>query len=361
MLGIAAFVVAQSQQPDFVVPLQRAPILAIRANVGGQDRLFGVDTGSFDFIIKPQASPTISLPFLSSTPLTPKVQMFPSPAAGIIGLNLLKDKAIGIDSNAGAFSIWSKGNLSQDQLTYWFSHAPTMTGQAGWTDASTTSYAVVDLQDAGDGHFFVNGTMNGTPVKFGLDTDSAISAIDGSVVPTTGFLELTESNFQGLQHGWNVHIGIADTVAFGTESVIQVPIIETPKNSLTPAQGLFGFDQLENRKTIIDFPAHKMYLGSIVSAPAGQDALIGYGIHLAPYIGGHQYIGVIPDSVAAKAGLHSGDELIQVGGQPLGTENLGTTGSALPVDYTKSGLPKNLTLMVKSADGKSNTYSLTLP
>jgi hypothetical protein len=367
MFGIAAFILAQSQQPDFVQAIQRAPILAIHANLDGKDQIFGIDTGSFDFIFKPTAgsdatakTAQINLGFLSPTAVEAKLANFPAPASGIIGLNYLHEKAMGIDAQSQTMSFWNKGNLTPDQITFFFSHSPDPATRT-WSSSTAISYSVVELEDAGDGHFVVDATVNGAPAKFGLDTDSAISAIDGSVLGSTGFLSLKESNFGGLQQNWPVRVGIIDSLSFGTQDLRALPIAAAPNGSLKPALGLLGFDLLENRRTLIDFPAHKLYLGDPTSTPTGRETLLPYGIRLAPFIGGKQWIGVVPDSIAAKAGLHSGDELISVDGQPVAAQNAPKTGSSLPFDYKKSGLPKSLRLIAQSTSTKPVNYVLTLP
>ena len=364
MLGIVALLLTQSGQPDFVQPLLPAPILAIRADLNGKDSVLGIDTGSFDFILKPPANATdktaqVTLNFLSPNPVEAKYAQFPSPAEGIIGLNYLHDKAIGIDAPDGAMSFWNKGNLTTDQVTFWFTHSPDAAGKS-WAETPTVTYSIVDLEDAGDGHFLVDGKLNGSPAKFGLDTDAAISGIDASVVKE-GFLDLEQANFGGIKQNWPVHIGIVDDLSFGTQDLKSLPMIEAPNGSLAPAQGLLGYDLLENRRALIDFPAHKLYLGDPAATPRGREALLALGIRLAPFVGGHQYIGVIPDSVAAKAGLHSGDEIVSVDGQPVGAENAAKTGSSLPFDYAKSGLPKSIKIVAKSSKGQPKTYSLALP
>ena len=367
MLAIAAFLVAQTQTPDFVQPFPPAPFLAVRAELNGSDTVFGVDTGSFDLIVKPHlASPSarttqINLGFLSASPIEAKVASIPSTAAGIIGLNYLHEKAIGVDAPDGAASFWNRGNLTTDQVTFWFSHSPDMTSSGKWQATDPVRYAEVNLEDAGDGHFLVDASLNGTPVKFGLDTDAAVSAIDGSAVTDKGFLPLTEAHFGGIGQKWPLHIGIVDSLSFGTENIQSLPVAETPNGSLAPAQGLLGFDFFEDRRVLIDFPAHKLYVGSVASTPVGGEALIAYGIHLAPFAAGRQFIGVVPDSVASRAGLHSGDELLTVDGQPVDPSHLLVTGTTLPFDYSKSGVPKAIKLSVKSSDGKTTAHSLSLP
>ena len=367
MLGIAAAIIAQATvQPDFVVPIEPGQILAIHAPLGGKDAIFAIDTGSFDLLVKPSAAGTndkttqINLDFLSASPVEAKVEGFPFPSQGIIGLNDLHQKAMGIDATDGALSFWNAGNLSSDQVNYWFSHTADFANKGSWSSVTLIPYNQVNLEDSGDGRFFVDGMINGTPAKFGIDTDDAISAVDGSAIGTTGFLSLADSVFGGIRHPWQVHVGIVDSITFASDEMKQMPMVETPNGSLSTAQGLLGYDFFMDRRVILDFPAHKLYFSDPPAVTRGREALLAYGIRLVPFVKGHQFIAVVPDSIAAKAGMHSGDEVVSVGGQPVSAENAAKTGSSLPFDYSKSGLPKSLSIVAKTANSQSTTYSLNL-
>jgi hypothetical protein len=362
MLTIAAFAFLHaSTQPDFVQPIQRAPILMVHADLGGHDVLLGIDTGSFDFILKPGAGENPTLKFLSPDPLTTKTANFPSPADGIVGLNYLHDKAIGIDVHNGAMSVWTGGNLTPDQINFWFSHNPgPSAGIDSWTSVAALPYTTVDLQGgSGDGHFLVGGTIGTSPVQLGLDTGAALSGLDESVAPTNSFVPLFQTSFGGLQQNWPVHVGILDSLSLGGQEIQAHAFAAAPKGSLGPAQGLLGFDMFENRRAIIDLAAHKLYLGALDPTPIGIEALEPIGINLAPFVGGKQFIGVIPDSSAAKAGLKSGDELMSIDDQPVAAANARETGSSLPIDYSKSGIPKTLKIVAQSPTGETKTVTVT--
>ena len=368
MLSLAAAFLLQTAGPDFVQPIVSAPVLIIQASLGGHNALLGIDTGSEDLLIKPiqgsqQGETQVTLNFLSPDPLTAKVQSFPSPANAIVGLKYLQTKAIGVDAHDGAFSVWNAGTLTQDKVDFYFSHAPgaDASGKLGWQPTSADTFQTLTLENVeGDNHYFVEGAVNGTPVRFGLDTDSATSAIDQSAMPATGFTPVFQGKFGGLKGDWPVQIGFVDILGFGPENLQAFPISEVPPGSLKPAQGLIGFDALQNRRVIIDFPAHKLYLGAPNPTPAGPDALVPLGIRLAPFVDNKQYIGVLPRSVAAKAGLESGDELLAVNGKPISATNFPTTHSSLADDYSKIGLPKSLTVVAKSKAGVSKTVDLKM-
>jgi hypothetical protein len=360
----AALLLRQALQPNFVQPIESAPVLMIHADMNGHDALLGVDTGSYNLIVKPTApkggddaaASKVTLKFLSPDPLDAHVTSFPTPADAVVGLQYLKDKAIGIDARKGALSVWNAGNLSQDQVNFWFSHAP---AQGTWTSTPADAYQTVELETVeGDPHYFVEGSVNGTALKLGLDTDAATSAIEENLIQPAGFVPFYEGQFGGLKGGWPVHIGFVDALSFGGQDLKAYPLSEVAAGTLKPAQGIIGFDALMNRRALIDFPAHKLYLGSLNPSPAGSDALVPLGIRLAPFVGGKQFIGVIPSSPAAQAGLHSGDELISLDDKPVGILNLPLTHSSLAVDYAKAGLPKSLKVVVKSKDGTTSTREI---
>ncbi len=365
MLSLAAAFFLQSAGPDFVQPIVSAPVLMIQADLGGHNAILGIDTGTEDLLIKPtqdgQTEAQINLNFLSPDALTAKVQNFPSPANALVGLRNLQTKAIGIDARNGAFSVWNAGNISQDKIDFYFSHEPSAdaTGKPVWQTTAADTYQTLALETVeGDNHYFLEGAVNGTPVKFGLDTDSATSAIDASAMPTTGFTPVFKGQFGGLKGDWPVQIGFVDTLNLGTENLKAFPISEVPPGSLKPAQGLIGFDALQNRRVLIDFPAHKLYLGPPSPTPGGPDALVPLGIRLAPFVGNKQYIGVIPGSAAAKAGLESGDELVKVNEKPISVNNFPATHSSIADDFSKVGLPKSLSVVSKSKAGVTKSVEL---
>ena len=350
MLGIAALVFAQAQGPDFVLPIDRGPIFAVRANIEGADQTFGIDTGSFKFLLKPNTADQlgkkadVQIPFLSPDPSEATLTNFPSHVRGVIGLDHFREKAIGIDSQTGQAAFWNQGQLSESQVVNWFGQKP----------------EVVDLQDAGDGHYAIDATINGQMIKLGLDTDCSISTIDASVAPTQGFQILGNSNLGGLNRKWQMQIGVADSFSFGSQEMKSVPLAEAPAHSFGTLQGLLGYDLIQGRKAIIDFPGHKLYLGPMPTTPTGPEALDAYGIHLAPYLQGHQFIAIAPGSTAKKAGLKTGDEIVSIDDQPLSPENFSISGSTLPVDYSKFGLPKSLKVTTKASAGGTKTSALTI-
>jgi hypothetical protein len=369
MLSLAAAFLFKTASPDFVQPIVSAPVLIIQASLGGHDALLGIDTGSEDLLIKPtkgqdpKAQAQVNLSFLSSDPITAKVQNFPSAANAIVGLQYLQTKAVGVDVQSGAFSVWNYGNITQDKIDFYFSHAPgaDSAGKPVWQSTPADTYQTLTLEKIeGDNHYFVEGAINGTPVKFGLDTDSAMSAIDQSAMPATGFTPVFRGEFGGLKGDWHVQIGFVDSLAFGTDNLKAFPISEVPPGTLKPAQGLIGFDAFQSRRVLIDFPARKLYLGALNPTPAGPDALVPLGIRLAPFVDNKQYIGVIPDSPAAKAGLVSGDQLVEVNGKPISANNFPTTHSSLADDFSKIGIPKSLTLAAKSKSGVTKSVELKM-
>lgn len=368
MLAIAAALALQAGlAPGFVQQMESAPILMIHASVLGHDRLFGIDTGSSSLLIKPgviQAiddpgsgkSTIVPLDFLSGAPVQAQVATFPTPADGVIGLGYLKEKAIGVDAYNKAFSVWKEGNLSKDQVEYWFSHAPR---DGAWYPFSAKPYQTIEMKTIdGDSHYFIDGSVDGKPITLGLDTDSATTAIEQNVIPADGFTPLYEGQFGGLKGNWPIQLGIADSFSLGTEELRAYPISQVPPGSLKPAQGIIGFDMLMNRRAIIDFPARKLYLGPLNDETLGSEALLPLGIRLAPFMGGKQWIGVIPGSPADKAGLQSGDELVEVDGKPVSASNLPITHSSLAVDYAKTGIPDSLKVLVKEKGGEPKTYEI---
>lgn len=356
MLGIAALIFTVAQQPDFVQPIQAAPILMVRSELSGKNVILGVDTGGdFDLLLKPGLNVSNPiLKFVSPDVLNYRQTNFPSAANGILGVRYLSGKAIGVDARSGALSIWSTGNLTTAQLDSWFKES-----RPSFADSETpswvskkSSYTVLDLmQPEGSGHVLIDATVNGKPAKLGLDTGASVSVMDSSLL-SSGFFQLADGEFGGINRNKKLRVGIADKISFGGTDVQAHPVAEAPLNSFQPAQGILGFDVLQNRAAIIDFAAHKLYLASQDDRPAGSEALSAFGINLAPLVGGKQFMGIIPDSPAAKAGLHSGDELLDVDGSPVRPENLAKSGSSLPIDFSKGDLPKELKISFRTAGGQ---------
>lgn len=356
MLGIAALILTVVQQPDFVQPIQAAPILMVRSDFSGKNVILGVDTGGdFDLLLKPalKVSNPI-LKFVSPDVLSFRQTNFPSPADGILGVRYLSGKAIGIDARSGALSVWSSGNLTGAQLDSWFKESRPSFANAetpSWV-SKKSSYTVLDLtQPEGSGHVLIDAIVNGKPAKLGLDTGASVSVMDTSLL-SSGFVELADGEFGGINRNKKLRVGIADNISFGGTDVHAHPVAEAPLNSFQPAQGILGFDVLQNRAAIIDFTAHKLYLSTQDDHPAGSEALSALGINLAPLVGGKQFMGIIPDSPAAKAGLHSGDELLEVDGSPVSPENLAKSGSSLPIDFSKGDLPKELKISIRTGGGQ---------
>jgi hypothetical protein len=367
MLSFATILILQSQlQPDFALPIEPAPILLVQTKLKGTNSVLGIDTGSFDFLLKPSAAGSIgqgqtslNIPFLSSSPVTARVANFPSAVDGVVGLHFLRKKAIGIDKENGILSVWSRGSLSQGQIDFWFSNDPDK-AKHDWKPSETIPYTVHDLHESGDGHYAIHVNVNGKLLEFGLDTDAGITGVDAGGVNESGFSPIGETHFVGLDRNWPVKIGVVDRLSLGTQTWEAFPMAVTLQDPLKHVDGILGFGIFQNRRAIIDLAGYKLYLGAANENPQGDEVLLPYGIRLTPLVKGKQYIAVVPGSTAALAGLRTGDEILMVEGQPVSAANFSRTGTTLPLDISNKVLPTSLTLKIRGTTGDSATRTLTL-
>ncbi len=332
VLGILAAISspAQVRPPTALlptVPLGRS--FAIHAAVDGHDALLEVDTGSFELRLSPDfvkkwgidnhriTLKVTDLPAMTMTPLvenlvdpdTPLLGVSFQPTEdGIIGLDVLRRFAIGIDTVGGRVAFWNGGKIGANSAAAWAqSKMP-----AG---VKPLRLQKLPLETNGEDDWYrIKAAVNGKPLHLVLDTGTAYSTVNPSQVSPLHLKIIGETIVEGIGQTERLLIATAETLAFGPFSA-DFPIVNVEKQEDSSSDGILGTEALGDGVFVIDMPDKALYAGRVKRTTGNplELRLRAAGLDIFPDNRLRLLVLVQPGSPAAKAGIQSGDRLTKIG------------------------------------------------
>jgi hypothetical protein len=272
---------------------------------------------------------------------------------GIIGLDVLRMYAIGIDTNGGKVSFWYGGKLSQPEVEQ-------------WANASLEDGAKMDLFSTGvEDWYHIRAEVNKHPVDMLLDTGTAYSTVNPSLEKPLGLKVIGETPVMEIGHSEKLKVATADSITFGPFAA-EFPVLNIENQEDSQVEGILGTEALGTGKFLLDLPENAFYMWR---QPAQQSnplerRLRAAGIDLFPTISGALVTIVRAGSQAAEAGIASGDQLKSIGDVTVSDM---VAGLQKPLDskrmsrMLKVGLDAfggELNVTVQRADGKVVTLAL---
>lgn len=328
--------------PDSDIPLEPANSqVVISAKIAGKSAKFSIDTGSFEVRIQPESAKQLNLfgdsvnaqvlgnvriqaPFdltigntvFSKVPVdtlhiyndTDQNPVKNDPFDGIIGLNFLEDKAIGIDIQNGRFAIWKKGKLSPRDAKAWL-------GEDGIATPLTRTKM---------GRWRIPGSWQGKKGTFVFDTGSGMVLQTDAQAKPLGIGPGLTGPLQFLEGTWTANVSVAPplTVPWRTLSAPWAVVLDAAGSSAAKttfsdsgALGVVGLETINYGKAIFDFPGKKLYVVAHDPRIAWADYLGSFGFRIFSWQGKAAVV-VRPGGPAAKAGLANFDLLDSLGGVP---------------------------------------------
>jgi hypothetical protein len=326
---LAAVALAGSQSPDptdvtTLVMVGRSP--AIHAQVNGHDAILELDTGSFELRLSPEFAQRWSIerqrvvlklgssPALSLRPLVeelngpepvPFLSAWAPHSDGIIGLDVLRRFALGIDTINGKVALWYQGRIDQVTANEW--------GRQDLPTAPPMSRMALSTEGPDD-WFKIGARINGHPLSLLLDTGTAYSTVNRSLQRPLNLKVIGTTEVMEIGHSERLRVATADSITFGPFAA-EFPVLNIESSDDEQVQGILGTEALGSGRFIIDMPGLCLYANRMPSKRMNplERRLREAGMDLFPAGDGTLVTIVKPESPAAKLGVESGDQLISIG------------------------------------------------
>ncbi|QSQ21975.1 aspartyl protease family protein [Pyxidicoccus parkwayensis] len=210
----------------------------------------------------------------------------------------------------------------------------------------------------------VQGTLDGRPARFDIDTGSRSDVNVTSPFVERAALRTAYPHGVTVTEGWGAGgPSRAYVVRLGelTLGKVRVP---KPLASLSSAkrgafsdasyEGNVGSGLLKRFVATFDYARQVLYLAPLARPDADASRFDRAGIWVNQADGGVQVMDVAPGSPAEEAGLKVGDLITQLDGQPVAAQSLSDVrrslkllpvGVAVRIDFTRAGVPKTARLV----------------
>ena len=346
----------------------------VHALVDGHDALLEVDTGSFELRLAPEfvskygidpARVFLKLGDVRELTLRPLVEELEGPDQtpfgtgfkahedGIIGLDVLRRFALGLDLVDNKVAFWTDGRLGADTAR-------------SWTKGSDPGFATMTLSNSGrDDWFRLQVIVNGRPINALLDTGTAYSTVNPSLLTPLKLNVVGTTPVQEIGRLEDLKVATADSITFGSLSA-EFPVLNVENDEDHDVDGILGTEALGSGRFIIDMPGLTFY-GE--RAPAARQnplerRLRTLGIDTFPSGPKRILVLVKPQSDAEKQGVKSGDRLVSVGGLTVEDMFQAMRESAKPeqarklLDLALKAGNGDISIVVQKREGSSVTLAL---
>jgi|GEM_PF-3831178 len=355
MFGLAAAGASAQSETATVTDLimvGRSP--AVHAQINGHEALLEVDTGSFELRLTPHfvekyqiKSPRVTLQIGGAPEFTlkPVVEDLegdqPAPFAknvmahsdGIVGLDVLRKFALGFDTVNGKLAWWYGGHLSPESVEKWTGSAP----------------AKMPLSSDGpDDWYRVDSQINRHPVKLVLDTGTAYATVNPSIAKRLRLRVVGETPVQEIGRSEDLKVAVADSLTFG-DIAADFPVFNIESSDEDTDDGILGTEAIGNGAYVIDMPGMTFYdvHKNRERGTPMERRMREAGLDLFPTANDSLIVLVKTGSPAEKKGIHSGDELVAIGGVLI-KDMFGS----LKNDTTGQQTEKLFALAVRSINGE---------
>lgn len=293
-------------------------VLCCKGRIGGWPATIEIDTGSFDFRVDPKflnkyklksdvrtleltlgTSSTQAVPVVVQS-INPEGTPYASPADAIVGLDFLRDYAIGVDRNTLQLAFWKDGRLTDWEAQSFIGHKP----------------VTQTLRNAGTQDWFhLPVTIGGKSFQLIFDTGTAFCSLNPSAAKKIQLKEVAETDVAGIGTLQQMKVAEASSIeVLGSAATFPIVTLETVEDSTS--DGILGFEALGGCKFVLDLPAKRVHFwrGPLAWGSPLERRLRKFGIDLMTTPNQEMKLLVQPLSPAAKAGYRSGDVLVSLGG-----------------------------------------------
>jgi hypothetical protein len=359
-----------------LVMLGKSP--AFHALVDGHDALLELDTGSFELRLSPdfvrKNNPDldgVTLKIGSSEeqrfkpiidglgePENPTLAdtLEPKPD-GIVGLDVIRNYAVGLDLIDGQISFWPGGKVGTETANQW-----TSTNE----DRRLKSLTKIGLSTRSpEDWFLIEAKINGNSLKLVFDTGTYVSSVNPSFVSQLGLRKIAETEVDEIGHTEVLPVMVANSLTFG-QFQATFPVVNVESENDPDSDGILGTESLGYGKFLIDMPDLTLYgrrSNSMRALNPLERRLIQFGIQIFPDPKGRFLVLVQPGSRADRSGIRSGDWLVAIG--KLDLDEISGNGSSGtqqdPQARFKMGmalLQRKLSLTTRNSSGAKTTIDL---
>lgn len=265
------------------------------------------------------------------------------PLLGILGMDAVSGRAVGIDFPSRTMGWWPKGNLTPDVVRSFNSlvHNPDdasgvltvlMPGQSVTIRGRVLSnppliasapQSVPLFSKEDDYHYYMGGVLDGLPLEMMLDTGSDDIHISQDTGRKLRLLSASKNAIQGFNDQFGVTMGLAHSFVLGGLT-FRCPIVDfvapgQPRSQSTgPDVPLLGVYIFKRCRLVIDFPARILYVSPQAGFNrTGGNVLLTMGLTLHSLTNPQLVVDTVAKGAAANAGVRDGDELTAINGVPF--------------------------------------------
>ncbi len=298
------------------------------------------------------------------------------PLLGILGMNAVLDRAVGIDFPGQTLGWWPKGNLTPDVVRSFNSlvrnpdDAPgaltvlmpgqsvTIRGRALTNPPLTASapQSVSLFSKPDDTYFYVRGILDGVPLDMALDTGSDVINVPPDTARKLRLLSATKNEMQGFNNQFGITVGLARSLALGGLT-FRVPLVSSAvaapshAKNVGPDVPLVGVLIFKYCRLVLDLPAHTLYISPQADYNRTKvNVLLTMGMIIRSLTNPQIVVDTVLQSAAANAGIRNGDELIAINGKPLADYHVESDaalkGKTVTLMVRRKGQAKPLTFVV---------------
>ena len=209
----------------------------------------------------------------------------------------------------------------------------------------------------------VDGTIDGVPARFGIDTGARSSLLLYTpFVSRNHLVEKYRPTIAGIT-GWGIggpirtSVARAQLLAFGglrvTEPVVRLSSMTTGVTAGTHIDGLIGADVLMRNVVYVNYGAHELIFEP---SNAVRDSFDKLGAWIGTGSNGFVVLDVYRGSPADRAGLETGDAIVSIDGVPAGQLDL----PAVRDRFRDAPAGTVVSLIVRRGNGKMDEMKVTL-
>jgi len=331
LLLLAPCLSAEEVKPT-VVPFDLVGTdVIVKATINGKAVRLVVDTGAWKVALRPEdaalyrlsppesgteeyANPgslTVQIGGLRwndvSSSFLPKGMMSKSlPYAGLLGLEQMREYAVGFDLQTKRLTFWKGGNLSKAQMTSYLA----LSGNPAPT-------STLELEEGEDANYKTVIRLDNQRVKAIIDTGSPLSFFGRGVAKAMHPLRQTERHEARFIAGTvPAKFSLMRLVQVGQFALpyLTVSLSDDNKETDQNQYDILGMDVLHQTRFLFDFPALKLHLKPIQTPWLRLTSL---WRQLGINVLSQDVIMVYSETAAAFAGLPFASQLLCVNGTPL--------------------------------------------
>jgi predicted aspartyl protease len=264
--------------------------------------------------------------------------------AGFIGIDALKQWAIGVDFPSRTLGWWKGGKVTEEDIDFFSGvlrypdsingallllppgtsivmHGKTIVNKK-FRSAQVFKTPLISKPDYDQ--VFVHASINGKEIELAWDTGADIISVPEVLAKDLHPLFREHTAVESADHHMQADVAILNTLSLGSLS-FDLPLLGIVAHSSlipekdTPADiALLGLNPFTDCRIIMDFPGKMLYLNPYEDYNATILQIMkrsGIGLHRME--NSRDFVSVFPHSPAASVGIQGGDELLTINGRQL--------------------------------------------